>query len=108
MARNNWHKRTMMMPPDHAWTSRPGCKILVLDRGAVRIDYPQEWSVRPASDCMEVHDKPPPDDNCRLAISYLRLEPIDWSGLRLASLIEQGELADTRHIISRADIVEDR
>ena len=42
---------------------------------------PSEASVR-------FHDKEPPDDDSRLEVSYLRLPPIDWSGCKLAALVE--------------------
>src|SRR5437763_753622 len=88
MSRNQWREREFKMPRDHAWTARPGCKILVVDRGAVRIDYPEEWHAAPTDDCMQIHDKAPPNDNCRLGVSYMTLPPGDFSGLPVATLLE--------------------
>ncbi len=74
--------------PNDTWQAAPGCKILVLETGAVRIDYPRDWHVIPAIDdnSIRIHDVPPPDDNCVIAVSYLRLPPLDWSRIELPSL----------------------
>jgi len=77
MARKKWHESTVRLREDHAWSARPGCKVLVMQQGAVRFDYPQEWVVIPASDSIELYDKQPPDDDCRLAVSFIQLAPID-------------------------------
>jgi hypothetical protein len=54
----------------------------------VRFDYPQDWFVLPDENSVNLYDKAPPDDDSRLAVSYLRLPPIDWSGLSVAALLE--------------------
>jgi hypothetical protein len=64
--------------------STAGCNVFVADRGAVKFDFPREWVIAPGDDSINLHDKAPPDDDCVLAVSYLRLPPIDWSGLPLA------------------------
>jgi len=92
-----WEKHTLKMKPDHTWKAPPGYNILVLDRGAVRLNYPHAWIVRPTEDCMEVVDKEEPDDNCRLAVSYIRLPPgVDWSKLPLRELVEAAIKDDQR------------
>lgn len=103
-----WHKKAIKLPRDHAWVSRPGCKVLVLEAGAVRFDYPEAWVVIPDDDSMKLHDKPPPDDDCRLAVSFMRIPQIDWSGLPIASLVEQAGQVDTRAIVSREKIRAER
>jgi len=79
---------TLRIDPRHGWRVRPGCKIFVADRGAVRFDYPQDWIVVPDEDSVKLYDREPPDDACCLAVSYLRLPAIDWSGLPLRALLE--------------------
>lgn len=74
----------------HGWRARPGCKIFVADRGAVRFDYPQDWVLILDTDSVTLCNRKPPDDDCRLAVSYQRLPPIDWSGLPVAALLEGG------------------
>ena len=65
----------------------PGYKIFVADRGAVRFDFPEDWLIIPGDDSIKFHDKQPPDDDCTLAMSVIRLPPGDWSGLKLSFLV---------------------
>ena len=88
----------LSLDPRHGWRARPGCKIFVADRGAVRFDYPQSWVVAADDDSIKLYDRAPPDDDCRLAVSYLRLAPIDWGGLKPATLVEAGIRGDERPI----------
>jgi hypothetical protein len=104
--RRHWQQETMKLRDRHYWTAQPGCKVFVADRGAVRFDFPQEWVIVPGSDSINLHDKAPPDDDCVLAVSYLRLPPIDWSGLPLATLVEQTTKDDHRPIYEQGEIVE--
>ena len=92
----------------HGWRARSGCKIFVADRGAVRFDYPQDWVVSPDDDSVKLYDKEPPDDDSRLAVSYVRLLPIDWSGLPVAALVEAGMGGDKRPIDTWGPIREAR
>lgn len=93
-----WETDKLRLQTGHGWRARPGCKIFVADRGAVRFDCPQHWVVRPDADSVKLYDKEPPDDDSRLAVSYLRLPPVDWSGLPVAALVETGMRADERPI----------
>ncbi|HSB69105.1 MAG TPA: hypothetical protein VLH58_08890 [Candidatus Methylomirabilis sp.] len=93
-----WERENLTLHARHGWRARPGCKILVADRGAFRFDYPQDWVVVPDEDSVKVYDKAPPDDDSRLAVSYLRLPPVDWSELPVAELIEAGMRGDERAI----------
>ena len=85
-----WERDELELRARHGWRAQSGCKIFVVDRGAVRFDYPQDWVVSPDDDSVTLHDKEPPDANSRLAVSYVRLPPVDWSGLPLAALVETG------------------
>jgi hypothetical protein len=82
-----WEKRTIKLNDKHSWKAPPGYNLFVADRGAVRFNYPHGWAVVPADDCIQFCDKQPPHDNCRLAVSYLQLPPVDLSGLPLAKLL---------------------
>ena len=101
-----WDKRTLKLAQPHGWHARPGFKIFVADRGAVRFDFPEDWLVIPEeSGTIKFHDRPPPDDDCTLAMSVMRLPPGDWSGLKLSTLIEQVVLGDERPITGRGPIL---
>jgi hypothetical protein len=103
-----WEKEELKLRSGHGWRARPGHKIFVIDRGAVRFDYPQEWVVIPDEKSVTLHDREPPNDEVRLQVSYLRLPSIDWSGLSLASLVEAGMEGDERSIRTRGPIKEMR
>jgi hypothetical protein len=94
-----WQKQTLKLNPKHNWQARAGYQIFVADRGAVRFNVPQGWVVKPADDCIKFHDLEPPDDNCVLAVSYLRLPPgVDWSQLPLDNLIQPVIAEDRRKL----------
>jgi len=101
----DWSKTKVKLRETHEWTARPGCKVFIAQRGAVRFDFPQEWVVKPTQDSIHLYDKEPPDDDCRLAVSFMEIPPIDWTGLPIATLIESGEQADPRNITSRGEII---
>jgi hypothetical protein len=104
----DWDREDLKLRKGHSWRAAPGCRIFVADRGAVRFDFPQDWVVVPESDCIKLHDKAPPDDDCTLAVSYMRLPPIDWAGLPVASLVETANEGDERPIYDFGPIHERR
>jgi hypothetical protein len=90
MAKLKWKKQVLKLKDDHGWKAKPGHRIFVAGRGAVRFDIPQNWILDPKSDSFQFHDRKPPHDDCRLETSYLRLSPgVDWSKLPLSQLLEQ-------------------
>ncbi len=101
-----WHKQTLKLKKTHGWKGKAGYKIFVADGGAVRFNFPQDWVVIPDSDSIKLHDKEPPEDNCRLAVSYLRLPPLDWSGLPLSQLVQTVIDGDKRDVIAQGEMVE--
>src|ERR1041384_5281094 len=85
---SRWEKREHRLPENHGWTAKEGYNVFVADRGAVRLDFPADWIVKPGESSIRFHDAEPPDDRCCIEVSYLRLRPIDWSGLSLAELLK--------------------
>jgi hypothetical protein len=106
--KRHWHKETLKLKDRHFWTAQPGCNVFVADRGAVRFDFPHDWVVIPDSDSIKLHDRQPPDDDCALAISHMRLPPIDWSALPLAPLLDQVTRKDARPVFEWGEIIEFR
>jgi hypothetical protein len=92
----------------HGWSARPGCKIFVADRGALRFDYPAEWVVLPDPDSIKFRDQEPPDDDCVLAVSYMRIPIIDWTGMPLSYLVTEATKGDQRSIQGWDPVVESR
>src|SRR5436853_7009710 len=93
-------KKTLRLKPSHRWQARPGHKIFVLDKGAVRFDIPESWVIALDPDSTKIYDKQPPDDDCVLGVSYLRLPPIDWSGLPLRNLLDEGTKGVEREVLA--------
>ena len=87
----NWRKEIFNLPSNHGWTAKPGNKVFVADRGALRFEIPQEWLVEPSRKSVKFRDAEPPDDTMGLEVSVLYHGygmGIDWSGLPLLELIK--------------------
>jgi hypothetical protein len=87
--------RAIQLEPGHSWKAAPGCRILIVDGGAVRFDYPAEWVVRPTPKYVFVIDRYPPDDRCLLAVSWRRI-PIRALGVSTAVLLDRLAPPETR------------
>lgn len=102
-----WKSEVFSLPEDHGWTARPGHKILVLDQGAVLFEFPASWVVEPGADSIEIRDRATREEsNCLLAVSYLRLPPMDWSGLPLSRLLLDAVEGDDRERIAQGPVIE--
>lgn len=93
-----WEKQTVGLPASHGWRARPGNQIFVADRGAVRFDFPEGWVVVPSDDAIEFHDRMPPDDDCTIKLSVMRLPPVEggWGKLPLERLVREVVRDDSR------------
>jgi hypothetical protein len=105
---SEWEEETLKLKKHHGWKGKPGYRIFVADRGAMRFNFPQDWIVVPGDDSINFHDKQPPDDDCRLAVSIMRLPPIDWSALRLSELVQQVLDSEERDVEQKGKIVEEQ
>ena len=101
----DWTKEELRLKKNHTWKAPHGYRVFVADRGAVRFNIPQEWVIEPDSDSIKFYDGKPPDDNSRLACSYIRLPPIDWSGLALSELIKVATEGDERHLTRSGEVI---
>ncbi|MBI3979305.1 MAG: hypothetical protein HY331_14070 [Chloroflexi bacterium] len=101
-----WQKQTYKLPKSHGWRAKPGYNVFVANRGEVRFDYPADWVAQPTDDAFELLDRQPPDDNCRIKVSVMRLPPgLDTSDLPLPNLLEETVKDDPREAISRIPTV---
>ncbi|NJO43369.1 MAG: hypothetical protein HC865_22970 [Cyanobacteria bacterium RU_5_0] len=100
-----WIKETLNLKDDHHWQATPGYKIFVADRGAVRFEVPQDWIFEPDTKSFKFLDGEPPDDNCRLEVSFNRLPPADWTLFPLAKVLREVVERDEREILSKGEIV---
>ncbi|MBM3225612.1 MAG: hypothetical protein FJZ47_17685 [Candidatus Tectomicrobia bacterium] len=103
-----WKNNVFKLHPQHRWTARPGYRILVADKGAVRFNFPQSWVLVPDKASIQLYDRQPPHDDCRLEVSVMYLPERDWSGLPLARLVEEVADGDTRDILGRGEMHEIR
>ncbi|MBI2073817.1 MAG: hypothetical protein HYT81_12455 [Gemmatimonadetes bacterium] len=105
-----WTRETYQLPGDHGWTAKPGHKILVLDRGAVLLEFPAHWSMEPGPPPqINLRDGPTAEDSsCLLAVSCLRLLlPVDFSGLPLSKLLLEAAEGDERDHIATGPVHEE-
>jgi hypothetical protein len=101
-----WIKETLELKPDHRWaTDNEGYQIFVAGRGAVRMDVPQGWIFEPDEKSFRFLNADPPDDDCRLEVSFNLLPPGDWDMFPLKSTLRSVMEKDTRNIIERGDVV---
>jgi hypothetical protein len=91
----------------HGWRSQPGHKILVLDRGAVRLEYPESWYFEPTDDCAKLHDRQPPDDDFALGVSYHHWPRISAPELSVGKLVRSSLEQDPRSFASIGPIAEE-
>ena len=96
-----WKKQKLKLKVDHHWRSRPGYQICVIERGAIRFDFPRGWVMEPGEVSFKFYDRPHPDDDIRLEVSYNPIPPVDWSGLPLDQLLEGVVDGDHRGVTSR-------
>jgi hypothetical protein len=86
---------------NHKWKASPGCRILVLDGGAVRVDLPRSWSIRQQPHSVVFYDLEP-DAQFTVGLSWHRI-PIEATELPVASLLEEGSCTETRPILERSE-----
>ena len=104
-----WQKQTMRMAKDHVWKASPGYQILVLDRGAARIDIPEGWVVAPGENCLEVRDKAQPDDRCLIQITvFPQIEGVDFSAMPLVATFESVTNTDETEVILRGPTIHEK
>src|SRR2546428_9276509 len=87
---------------NHGWKARAGYAICVLDRGAVRFEFPREWVVKQQPDSVQIHDCEPPDDNCVLGVSHFPV-PGDASDMPLGELVTATVAGGEREIVERKE-----
>ncbi len=100
-----WIKETLELKEDHRWQSKPGYKIFVADRGAVRFDVPHDWHFEPDVKSFKFLDHKPPDDDCRLEMSFNRLPEGDWSLFPLQHTLKKIVEDEKRDVIETGEII---
>lgn len=104
---NHTKAKKLRLTSGHGWRAQPNHKILVLDRGMVRFEYPETWFVELTEDGVKVHDKPPPDDDCVLGVSYHRWPAIAGQILTVGALVRDAFRSDERSFSTVNAVIED-
>jgi hypothetical protein len=96
-----FHKQTFRLKERHGWKTKPGNVICVIDRGAIRFDYPKDWDFTVEEGQVNIRDRPKPDDDCILSVSrmYLPVELADQVPLR--ELVDQALTEEDGEIVER-------
>src|SRR5438034_10691683 len=94
----------MEVGSDHGWKAAPGCRILVIDGGAVRFDFPREWIVHSGANQVLLIDRHPPNDRSYIGLRWRRLSAAE-TAVPLPFLVENSTLAEQRRVIHRGEIV---
>src|SRR6516164_2063270 len=83
--------------PDHrgTWKARPGYRILIMDQGAVRLDFPKDWLAGLDSKYIRIVDREPPDDRCSLLVSCRTISSI-VAGFPVRELLQEVTAEDSR------------
>jgi hypothetical protein len=100
-----WIKQTLELKEDHRWKSKPGYKIFVADRGAVRFDIPRGWHLEPGEKSFKFMEKKPPNNDCCLEMSFNHLPPADYSLFPLAATLKKIAEQDSRDVIERGKVI---
>jgi hypothetical protein len=104
----SWKKQKLTLKDKHYWQAKPGHKIFVADKGAVRFDIPVTWLVVPDSPAVKIYDRQPPDDDCALTMTCFHLPPMDWSGLPLTPMLDDSTKKSELDMTFIGEIIEVR
>src|SRR2546426_6183427 len=102
-----WKREVYRLPEGHEWSATPGYQLLVLDRGAVVLEFPHDWFVEPGRNQTDIRDRATAEEStCVLSVSCMRLPPVDWTGLPLRDLLLAAVEGEEREYISRGTTIE--
>lgn len=97
----------LQLSEHHRWRARPGYRIFVVDRGRLRLDYPQDWVWSKDDDSFKFRDREPPDDRCTLALSLWHAEGLARE-IPLERLVQGILDGEERTPIEKGQVVEER
>ncbi len=94
-----WLKETIDLDPNHNWKATDGYNLFVVGRGAVHMEVPRQWKLEAKAESFSFTDREPPDDDCRLEVSYRNLPPShDWDTFPLKRTLRQVMENDDRQV----------
>jgi hypothetical protein len=102
---SQYKKTTLRMKDNHTWSAPKGYKILMIERGVLSFNIPVKWHLAKLEP-IELYNKPQPNDDCRLSVSFWRLNPaVNWGEFRLEQALFESTQGFDHEILSRTDIV---
>lgn len=81
--------KKLRLNKNHTWKAKPGYKVCVLDRGAVRFDFPAHWIAEPKDGAMMLYDQKPCDESCDLGVSVFHYSSEQLKGLDTRAMLKQ-------------------
>lgn len=72
--------QALQIHPGHQWKAKPGHRILIINNGAVRFDFPTEWNLYSGSEYACLLDGSVGDYTCVLTVSAKQI-PITVAGI---------------------------
>lgn len=100
--------KAFVIHPDRrgTWKARPGYRILIMDQGALRLDFPKDWPASLDAKYVRIVDREPPDDRCSVLVSCRTISP-SVAGYPIRELLQEVTREDEslRRIIERGPIV---
>lgn len=86
----HYEKTTVPLPAAHNWKCSPGHLLFIANRGDLRFEYPETWHVILTEKSLNIHDRPPPDDEARLQLTIMptpHIRPADYPKLPLVDVL---------------------
>ena len=96
-------RQTLRLKPNHKWKSKPGYSICVIDRGAIRFDYPSDWIVKHEDGSIHLHDQEPGVESCDLGVSIFRMPIEVIADLNLEEMLHE-TLAEDRKPYEQSEL----
>jgi hypothetical protein len=94
----------MTLNANHVWKATPGCRILIIDSGAVRFDFPVDWIVHSGEKQTLLLDRCPPDESSYIGLRWRRISAKE-TALPVGFLVEHSSVAELRPIVQRGDVI---
>jgi hypothetical protein len=104
--REKVHHKTFRLKEGHGWKTKPGNLICVIDRGAVRFDYPGTWDLAVEEGQVNIRNRPKPDDDCVLSVSRMHLPNELADQVPLVELVQQANIEEEGQILERKAAVD--
>jgi len=94
----------MTLDANHVWKASPGCRILIVDSGAVRFDFPSDWIIHSGTKQTVLFDRCPPDQQSFFGLRWRRIS-LQEAAVSLGCLVAHSSVAEVRPIVERGPLI---